>query len=133
MRISEQPGSWVTERLCRVGGAVRAFANGPVTLTALIAIAAAYGEWDDDTISNLQLLVISPDLDDFTHEFVAEHVALLHERNVTVHEVKVRSADRAQRHLDDGIPTVLDLGGWYVVAAEISLAVPAECFHFLYS
>jgi hypothetical protein len=79
-------------------------------------------------IPNLKLTVVWSDLGDLTHEFVAKYVALFHEADVTVHQVQVRTADGARRHLDDGVAPVFDLGIRNVVAADIVLVVPTKCF-----
>ena len=69
------------------------------------------------------------DLDDLAHEFVAEHVAGLHGRHLAVHQVEVRAADGAGRHLDDDVAGILDLRIGNRVAADVALAVPAQCLH----
>ena len=52
--------------------------------------------------------VVPADLDDFAHELVAEHVALLHRRDIAVVDVQVGSADRRRRHLDDRVARIED-------------------------
>jgi hypothetical protein len=41
---------------------------------------------------------------------MAEHIALFHGGHDAVEQMKVRAADRAGRHLDDRVTSVLDLG-----------------------
>jgi hypothetical protein len=60
---------------------------------------------------------------------MSEHVALFHEGDVAIHQMKIRAADRASGHPDDGIAALLDLGIRNIVAADVALAVPTKCFH----
>ena len=55
-------------------------------------------ERHDDALTLLQLMVWGPNLDDLAHELVAQHVARLHRRHQTVHQMKIGAADRAARH-----------------------------------
>jgi hypothetical protein len=100
----------------------------PVALAALFAFAAADSERNDYTVADLELLVLRANLDDFAHEFMAQYIAFLHKRNVTVHQMQVRAADRAGGHLDDGVPPVFDLGIRNVVAADVALARQHSAF-----
>ena len=51
----------------------------------------------------MQILNRAADLDDLTHIFVAEDIALLHGRNVAIIQMQIGAADRRCRDLDDGI------------------------------
>ena len=62
---------------------------------------------------------------------MAHDVAWQHARNEVVKQVKIRAADRAARHLDDGIARILDLGISDGVAADVFLAVPDQRSHAL--
>ena len=68
-------------------------------------------------------------LDHLAHELMPEDVAALHRRHQAIQQMKVRTADRAARHLDDDIATVLDFRVGDVIAANIVRAVPAERLH----
>jgi hypothetical protein len=48
------------------------------------------------------------DLDDLAHELVAQNVAGLHRRHVTVEQVEVGPADGRRRDLHDGVAAVED-------------------------
>src|ERR1700694_144464 len=60
---------------------------------------------------------------------MAENVALFHRRHDAVEQMQVRAADRAGRHLDDGIATILNFGIRHGLAADVVLAVPGQRFH----
>ena len=51
--------------------------------------------------------------------------------NDAVEDVQVGAADRAGRHLDDGVARMLDLRIGHALAAHVALAVPGQCFHFV--
>ena len=88
--------------------AVGALADRPVAAPALLALAAADRERDDDAVADLELLVLGADLDHLAHELVADDVARLHAGHEAVVEVQVGAADRAAGGLDDGVARVLD-------------------------
>ena len=75
-----------------------------------------------------RVLAIRSDLDDLAHELVAHDVAVLHTGHVAVIKVRVGAADRAARHLDDGIARVLDARVGNIVAANVFWVVPAQGF-----
>jgi hypothetical protein len=91
--------------------------------------AAGDGEGDDDAIADLQRLVLGPDLDDFAHRLMAQHIALFHGGHDAVEQVQIGAADRAGGDLDDGIARVLDLRIRHRLATNVVLAMPGECFH----
>jgi hypothetical protein len=68
-------------------------------------------------------------LDHFAHKLVSKDVAALHRGHEAIHQVKVRTADGAARHLDNDISTILDLRIGNAVAANIVRAMPAERLH----
>jgi hypothetical protein len=45
--------------------------------------------------------------------------------------MKIRAADRAGRHLDDGVAPLLDSRIWNALASNVVFAVPGQCFHVL--
>ena len=67
----------------------------------------------------MQILNRAADLDDLTHIFVAEDIALLHGRNVAIIQMQIGAADRRCRDLDDGI-TGLRIFGSGTVATRTS-------------
>ena len=79
-----------------------------------------------DAIADLETRVVLADLDDFAHELVAEHVALLHRRDVAVVDVQIGSADRRRRHLDDGVARIEDDGVGNGLDAGSSLCLPSR-------
>jgi hypothetical protein len=86
-------------------------------------------EGNDDPIALPELTMSRARLDHLAHKLVPEDVAALHRRHQAIHEMKVRTADRAARHLDDDISAVLDFRVGDVIAANIIRAVPAERLH----
>jgi hypothetical protein len=56
---------------------------------------------------------------------VAENVAALHGRLVTVEEMKVRAADGTGSYLDDRIARMLDLGIGDRIDPNVAFSVPA--------
>jgi hypothetical protein len=72
-------------------------------LLAGITGAAGDRKWDDHPISYLQLPDPGPSLHHFSHELVAENVALLHGRHVAVVEMQIGPANRGGRDPDDYI------------------------------
>ena len=56
-------------------------------------------------------------------------IAVLHAGHVAVVEMQVGAADRATRHLDDGISRMFDLGIGNLIATDVLGAVPAQGLH----
>jgi hypothetical protein len=128
--VAKQAGRRVAElrgRHSRV--AIGALANGIVAELALAALAAIDVEGNDDPVALPELVVRRARLDHLAHELVSEDVAALHRRHQAIQQVKARTADRAARHLDDDISTILDFRVGDVIAANIVRAVPAERLH----
>ena len=69
------------------------------------------------------------DLDDLSHEFVAQDVALLHGRDVAVIKMQVGTADPGQGDLHDGVLGIAYLRIGDVIHPDIMLAMPAYCLH----
>jgi hypothetical protein len=109
--------------------AVGAFAHREIAAAALLAFAADDRKGNNDPVSRFELPVLRAHLDHFAHEFMAHDVAAHHARDEAVEEVQVGAADRARRHFDDRVARILDLRVGNGVAADVLLAVPAECFH----
>ena len=65
------------------------------------------------------------------HRFVAEDVALRHERAEDLVEVEVGAAQPARRDLDDRVRRVLDRRIGDLVDADVAPAVPHGCLHRL--
>ena len=130
MGVAEEAGRRVAElrgRHRRV--AIGALAHRIIAELALAALAAIDVEGNDDPVALPELGVSRARLDHLAHELVPEDVAALHRRHQAIHQMKVRTADRAARHLDDHIPSVLDFRVGDVIAANIVRAVPAERLH----
>src|ERR1700716_3049124 len=109
---------------------VRPFADREVAALALLAFAAVDREGDDDTVTDLQgVPALRPDLDYLAHEFMAQDVAALHAGHIAVVEMQVRAADRAARHLHDGVARVLDPGIGNLVAVDVLGAMPTQRPH----
>ena len=105
-------------------------ADREVAALALLALAADDRERNDDPVALLELaLRFGPDLDDLAHHLVSHDVAGQHGRDEVMEQMKVRAADGAARHLDDGVARILDLGVGDGVAADVFLAVPNEGSH----
>jgi hypothetical protein len=130
LRIAEQARRLMPERLfLHLLVAVRRLADRVIAAPALLAIAAIDGEGDDHPVADVQRLVVLAHLDDLAHRLVAHDVARLHAWDEVVEQVEVRSADRAARHLDDGVAAVLDLRVRHAFEAYVFLAVPDERLH----
>ena len=95
------------------------------TLFAEPAIAAADRERHHHPVPDLEVGDLGPERHDLAHVLVAEDVAGLHGRLISIQQVKVRPADRAGGYFDDRIARVLDLGIRDGVDTDIALTVPA--------
>ena len=109
--------------------AIGGLANRKIASLALLALAADDGEGNDDAITLLEPAVHArTGLDHLSHHLVTHDVAWQHRRDEIVEQMKVGTADRAARHLDDGIARVLDARVGNMVAANVFWAVPAPGF-----
>jgi hypothetical protein len=94
VRVSEDSRRRVAEHLLGQPGVwVRVLAERIHLPLAEEAGAAGNRKADHHAITDLQLLDFRPDLDDFSHELVANDVAPFHRRNIAVVEVQVGAAD----------------------------------------
>ena len=114
-------------RLLRIG--IGALTTVEVTTLAEEAFAASYGERHDDAIADPEFAVARPRLDDFTHRFMAKHIAVLHAGNNAVIDMQVGAADRACRYFHDCIARMLDPRIGHAFASHIAFAVPGQCPH----
>src|SRR5208283_5136536 len=131
MCVAEQPGGRMSPELfCGLPVRIGALAGGKITSLAEEALAAGDGEWHDNAIADLELLVFLPNLDDLANGLMAKHVAALHLRHDAVVDVQVGAADRAGRDLDDRVAAVLDFGVGNAFAADVALAMPGQSSHF---
>ena len=130
MGVAKQAGRRVAE-LCsrhrRV--AIGSLAHRIIAELALATFAAIDVEGNDDPVALPELGMSRPGLDHLAHKLVPEDVAALHRRHQAIHQMKVRTADCATRHLDDDISAVLDFRVGDIIAANIVGAVPAERLH----
>ena len=95
------------------------------TLLAEPAIAAADRERHHHPVPDLEVGDLGPERHDLAHVLVAEDVAGLHGRHVTIKKVEIRTANRASSNFYDRIARVLDLGIRNGVDADIAFTVPA--------
>jgi hypothetical protein len=130
VRVAEQARRRMAEHLGRdIAVAVSPFANGEVAAFALVAVAAKDRERNDDPVARLELLVLGADFHHLAHELVAYDVAGLHAWHEAVVEMQIGTANRAARHLDDGVARVLDLRIRNSVATDVLFPVPAQRSH----
>ena len=124
VRIAERSSYAIAERFRLFFPiAVRPLAAGVELHSAHAAFAAGQAERDDDPVADLQPLVFPAHLDDLPHAFVAEDVAGLHFRNKSAHQMEVGAADRAGRHLEDGVTSIFDPGVGALATAGRFLAL----------
>jgi len=84
------PGSWEIPLAC---SKVASRHKADAIIAVSEAIAAEMRERNPH--GSVSHISNGSDFDDFAHEFVAKNIAFFHERNVPVHQVQVRAADRA--------------------------------------
>jgi hypothetical protein len=77
------------------------------------------------------VLIVSAHLDNLAHAFMTQHVTRFHLWDKATHEMEVGTADRASRHLDDGVTFVFDLRVGNLVAANVASTVIDQSFHDL--
>ena len=130
MGVAEQAGRRIAELRGRHRGvAVGSLAHGIIAELALAALAAIDVERNNNPVALPELVVGRSRLNHLAHKLVPEDVATLHRGHEAIHQVKVRTADRAARHLDDDVSTILDFRIGDAIAANIVRAVPAERLH----
>src|SRR5207302_2943523 len=98
--------------VCGVGNPcirIRVVAERPHVALAEEASPARDRKWRHDPISFCKVLYVMSHFDDFTHEFVAEHITRLHRRNVAVVEMQIGAADCRQTYLDDCVMRIENL------------------------
>ena len=123
---TEQPGGRLPHRLGRhLGIGVGAVAARKQPLLAEPALSAADGEGNDHPVADLEVGDLGSELDHLAHVLVAEDVAALHGRLVSVEQMKVRAADRTRGDLDDRVAGVLDLRIRNRVDPDVAFSVPA--------
>jgi hypothetical protein len=114
-------------RHLRVG--VSPVAAGEQTLLTEEALSATDRERHDHPVAHLQSRDGAADLDDLSHVFMAQLVALFHRGLETVEEMEVRAADRRRCDLDDDVARVLDGGVGNRIHPNVAGTVPTERFH----
>ena len=130
VRVAEQARRGIAVELLRHPRIrIRVVAQRPELLLAEVAAAARDGERHHDAIADLQPRVVLADLDDLAHELVAEHVALLHRRDVAVVDVQIGAADRRRRDLDDGVARIEDDRVRNGLDLDLLCAFPADGSH----
>ena len=130
MRIAKEAGRRIAPKL---GGllaiGIAAFAAGIKSPLAEETLAAGDCEGHDDAIADLQGRVLAAHFDDLSHGLVSDDVTGMHVRDRALVDVKIRAANRAGRHLDDGVTTILDDRVGDAFAADVVLAMPGEGLH----
>ena len=132
MRVPEGGRHRVAVRqLARVGllGGIRVVAGRELLLAAEEAIAAGDDERHDHALADFQPLVALAHFDHLAHEFMAEHVALLHPGDVVIVQVHVRTADRGRGDANDGVTRIDDLRIRHRLHADIVFSLPGQCAH----
>jgi hypothetical protein len=124
-RLAHSPGRHLGVRIGAVAARKQPFLAEP-------ALSAANGEGHDHTVADLQVGDLGSKLDHLAHVLVAEDVAALHGRLVSVEQVKVRAADRTRGDLDDRVPRVVDLRIRNRVHPDVAFSVPAQRAHGLF-
>src|SRR5207248_10839689 len=104
-------------------------AGRPQILLAEPAAPARNGEWHQNAVARIQVLHLGAELHNFTHELVAEDVALLHRGNVAVVEMKIRAADGGGGDLNNGVTPVQDLGVRDIFNANVAASPPQKGFN----
>jgi hypothetical protein len=89
------------------------------------ALAATDGEGRDDPITNLQVRDFGSKLDNLAHILVAEDVAALHGRLITIKQMEIRAADSTRRDLYNGVAGMLDLRIRDRIDPDVAFSVPA--------
>src|SRR5262249_54444413 len=108
---------------------VRVVAERPQLLLAEVTPAAGDRERHYHAVTDLQLRVLLPDLDDFAHELVAEDVARLHGRDVAVVQMEVGTGHGGRPDPYDRVARVQDLRIGNSLDPDVVGRVPDKCLH----
>src|SRR2546423_6766852 len=101
---------------------IRVFAEGVGLRITRSAVSARDGEGDHNTVTHVEVLHLSPDVDDLAHEFVTEYVAFLHRWYQPVVQMEIRAADCSRSDFYDCVTLVEDLGIRDLLDAHVALA-----------
>src|SRR4051812_28431457 len=85
---------------------VRGVAARVEFVVAIQASVATDEGWHHDAIPDADVGDLVADLENFTHELVAEDVTLAHAGQISVDEVQIRSAGRGESNLNDHVVRV---------------------------
>jgi len=114
---------------CHFGVRIGAVAARKQTLLTEPALTAADSEWNDDSITDLQVRDFGAKFDNLAHILMPENIPALHGGLIAVKQMKVGTTDRTGGDLDDGIAGVLDFGVGNGVYPNVAFSVPAQCAH----
>ena len=130
MRVAEQGGRGVPHGLGGVVGVgVAGLAQRIQAFVAEETVAAGDRERHHHAVAFLQVAYLLADLDHFTHEFVAEHVAGLHGGHQAVIEMQVGPANGGGGDFENGVAGVLDPWVGDGIHAHVVGTVPGQSFH----
>src|SRR5689334_14395078 len=131
MGIAEQARGAVAEHRIRdLLIPVGCFADRKISTTTLLAFAADDRERDYNAIADFErVLRRGSDLNHLAHGLVAHDIARLHAWHEMIVQMQVRSADRATRDFDNGVPLVLDFRVGDAFAPDVGGAAPDKRLH----
>ncbi len=135
VRIAEQRGHRLAverRRHILLFSRVGIVAGRILLLLAMETAAAADRERHDDALPFLQI-ARRPRLDDFAHEFMAQHIARRHAGNDAIIQVKVGPADGRAGDLDDRIAGIDNFRIADRVHANVVGSMPGKCSHHPFS
>jgi hypothetical protein len=79
--------------------------------------------------ADLQVGDLGAQCDDDAHILMAENVPGLHRRLIAIEQMKIGTADRARRYLDDRVARMLDLWVRDSIDPNIAFSMPNQCAH----
>src|SRR5882757_6624455 len=130
VRVSKQSGGGTPPQLLRHPGIrIRIFAQRELLRLAEKATPASDGKGIYDTVTHLQIFNAGTELNDLSHELVAEDIALHHGGNVTVIDMQIRAADGRGADTNDCIARIENLRIWHIFDPQVCRAVPTVGFH----